>query len=121
MLATWQERADALDRAWTLAILARCRGLLQAARGDLEGAFASFEHALEQHARTTDPFQRARTLLALGRTERRAKRRGAARTTLGESLAEFDCNSTRRSGRSRPARSCAGSAAAALARRAVGE
>jgi tetratricopeptide (TPR) repeat protein len=43
ILATWQERADALDRAWALAILARCRGLLLAARGDLEGAFASFQ------------------------------------------------------------------------------
>ena len=111
VLATWQERADALDRAWALAILARCRGLLQAARGDLEGAFASFEHALEQHARTTDPFQRARTLLALGRTERRAKRAAPpARPSASRSPSSTD--STRRSGRSRPARSCAGSAAA---------
>ena len=31
ILATWQERAEALDRAWALAILARCRGA--AARG----------------------------------------------------------------------------------------
>ncbi len=43
ILATWQERAAALDRAWALAILARCRALLLAARGDLEGAFANFE------------------------------------------------------------------------------
>ena len=43
VLATWEERARKLDRAWALAILARCRGLLLAARGDLEGAFASFE------------------------------------------------------------------------------
>ena len=90
VLATWQGRANALDRAWALAILARCRGLLLAARGDFEGAFASFEQAVTEHARTTDPFQRARTLLALGRTERRAKRRGAARETLEEALAEFE-------------------------------
>ena len=32
--------------------------------------------ALAEHARSTDPFQHARTLLALGRTQRRAKRRG---------------------------------------------
>jgi DNA-binding CsgD family transcriptional regulator len=90
ILETWQERADALDRAWALAILARCRGLLLAARGDLVGAFASFERALAEHARSTDPFEHARTLLALGRTQRRVKRRGAARTILEEAIATFE-------------------------------
>jgi DNA-binding CsgD family transcriptional regulator len=90
ILTTWQERADALDRAWALAILARSRGLLLAARGDLDGAFASFERALAEHGRMTDPFHRTRTLLALGRTQRRAKQRGAARTTLEEALAAFE-------------------------------
>ncbi|MDQ3065777.1 MAG: LuxR C-terminal-related transcriptional regulator [Actinomycetota bacterium] len=90
ILATWQERADALDRAWALAILARSRGLLLAARGDFQAAFASFERALAEHGRSTDPFQHARTLLALGRTQRRAKKRGAARTTLEEALERFE-------------------------------
>jgi DNA-binding CsgD family transcriptional regulator len=90
VIASWQERADELDRAWALAILARCRALLLAARGDIEGAFASFERALTEHARSTDPFHHARTLLALGRTQRRAKRRGAARTTLDEALSAFE-------------------------------
>jgi DNA-binding CsgD family transcriptional regulator len=90
ILEPWQERAASLDRAWSLAILARCRGLLLAARGDLDGAFASFEIALSEHARSTDPFHHARTLLALGRTQRRAKRRRAARTTLDEALTIFE-------------------------------
>ena len=90
ILETWQGRADALDRAWALAILARCRGLLLAARGDLDPAFASFEKALAEHARSTDPFHHARTLLALGRTQRRAKKRGAARGTLEDALARFE-------------------------------
>ena len=90
VLATWQERAAALDRAWALAILARCRGLLLATRGDLEGSFSSFERALVEHARSTDPFHHARTLLALGRTQRRARKRGAARTTLEDALARFE-------------------------------
>ena len=90
VLATCQGRAEALDRAWALAILARCRGLLLAARGDLESAFACFDHALAEHARSTDPFHHARTLLALGRTQRRAKKRGAARTTLEDALARFE-------------------------------
>ena len=90
ILATWEPRAGALDRAWALAILARGRALLLAARGDLEGAFASFERALCEHARSTDPFHHARTLLALGRTQRRAKQRGAARATLDDALARFE-------------------------------
>ena len=90
VLTRWQERAAALDRAWALAILARGRGLLLAARGDLQSAFESFARAFAEHDRSSDPFQRARTLLALGRTQRRAKRRGAARTTLEDALAEFE-------------------------------
>jgi DNA-binding CsgD family transcriptional regulator len=90
VLATWQERAAAVDRAWALAILARGRALLLAARKDLDGAFACFERALAEHARSPDPFHHARTLLALGRTQRRAKRRGAARTTLEQALAGFE-------------------------------
>jgi DNA-binding CsgD family transcriptional regulator len=89
-ITTWEGRARRLDRAWALAILARGRGLLLAARGDLEGAFASFERALAEHARSTDPFHHARTLLALGRTQRRGKRRRAARETLEDALARFE-------------------------------
>jgi DNA-binding CsgD family transcriptional regulator len=90
VLATWDRRAASLDRAWALAILARCRGLLLAARGDVDGAFTSFERALVEHDRSIDPFQHARTLLALGRTQRRAKKRGAARATLDDALARFE-------------------------------
>ena len=90
ILAIWEPRARALDRAWALAILARCRGLLFAAHGDLDGAFVSFESALAEHARCGDPFQHARTLVALGRTQRRAKRRGGARATLEEAVARLE-------------------------------
>jgi DNA-binding CsgD family transcriptional regulator len=85
-----EERARALDRSWALAITARCRGLLCGARGDLAGAQAGFERALAEHARTQDPFQHARTLLAFGATQRRAKQRGAARATLEQALAIFE-------------------------------
>ena len=90
LIALWHERALAVDRAWALAVVARARGLELAARGDLDGAFASFDHAVGEHTRTSDPFQHARTLLALGRTERRAKRRAAARNTLTETLERFE-------------------------------
>ena len=89
-LITWEERARALDRSGALAIAARCRALLVAARGDLAGAQADFERALTEHARTQDPFQHARTLLAQGVTQRRAKQRGAARGTLELAQAGFE-------------------------------
>ena len=66
IVATWEARAGALDRAWAIAILARCRALLLAARGDLDGALACFERSIAEHARDFDPFSRARTLLAQG-------------------------------------------------------
>jgi DNA-binding CsgD family transcriptional regulator len=89
-LSPWEERAQALDRSWALAITARCRGLLLAARGDVTGAQQHFERALREHERTQDPFQHARTLLAFGATKRRAKQRAAARVYLESARAIFD-------------------------------
>jgi hypothetical protein len=43
--------------------------------GDLEAAFASFERALAEHARSTDPFHHARCLRS---AERSGARSGAA-------------------------------------------
>jgi DNA-binding CsgD family transcriptional regulator len=89
-LIPWEERSRALDRAWALATTARYRALLLAAHGDFAGAQLSFERALAEHARSQDPFQHARTLLAFGATKRRAKQRGAARVTLEQALAVFE-------------------------------
>ena len=65
-------------------------GCCQAGRGDLDGAFASLEHALGDHERSGVPFEHARTLLVLGRTQRRAKRRADARATLTDALQRFE-------------------------------
>ena len=46
--------------------------------------------AVRGDAPDIDPFHHARTLLALGRTQRRAKSRGAARATLEDALARFE-------------------------------
>ena len=89
-LIPWEARSRALDRSWALAITARCRALLFAARGDVDAAQAAFEYALAEQARTQDPFQHARTLLALGITQRRAKQRAAARVTLKQALSTFE-------------------------------
>lgn len=69
--------------------VARCRGLLHAARGDIDGALTALEGAIAQHDRCTMPFERARTLLVLGRVQRRRGARGRARVTLDEALIAF--------------------------------
>jgi DNA-binding CsgD family transcriptional regulator len=89
-LALWEERARALDRAWAIAIMARCRALLLVAQGDFAGSLAAFEEALAEHARSVYPFEHARTLFALGTTQRRARQRGAARATLEQALGIFE-------------------------------
>ena len=85
-----EERGRALDRASALAAGWRCRGLLAAATTDGEAALEAFERALAQHARVQMPFDRARTLLALGGALRRAKRKRDARATLDEAVQVFD-------------------------------
>ena len=72
------------------AALARCRGLLALANGDTDAALARLERALEGHDRAPIPFERARTLLALGSAQRRAKHRAAARHSLEQALVSFE-------------------------------
>ena len=108
---------DALDRAWALAILARCRGLLLAARGDLEGAFA------DSSARCpSTPAARIRSTTP-GRCSRSAEPNGVPSSAArpgrpSRTRSRASSGSARRSGPSRRAPSSPGSAAARLARRA---
>jgi DNA-binding CsgD family transcriptional regulator len=85
-----EERGSALDRAWARATGARSRALLLAAGGDLAGAHAALERALEAHQRLPQPFERGRTLLALGTVQRRRQQKRAARETLEQALWTFD-------------------------------
>ncbi len=89
-LAFIEGHAVRLDRANALAMAARCRGILAAAAGDREAALEAFHRALAQHDRDPNAFDRARTLLWLGATQRAAKQKRAARETLTEALASFD-------------------------------
>lgn len=90
-LLDWYEgRAHRLERASALAACARCRGLLAAAAGRLDDAVSAFDEALSRHAQVELPLDRGRTLLALGATQRRAKRRREARATLEEALGVFE-------------------------------
>ena len=73
-----------------LAIAARCRAQLAGARGDLDLAAAALDEALEFHDRATAPFDLARTLLSLGRLQRRRKQRKAARESFDRALEVFE-------------------------------
>jgi DNA-binding CsgD family transcriptional regulator len=78
-----------LGRPWAIATALRCRGLIAAAEGHHEAAIRDHRAALEVLEHVGQPFERARTLLALGTAERRAKQRGAARASLQAALALF--------------------------------
>ncbi len=84
-----ERRGQALDRAWALAVGARSRGLLYAARGDLLSAQGALERALVSHERLAEPFELGRTLLALGNVQRRRRQKQAARNTLLRAQAIF--------------------------------
>jgi DNA-binding CsgD family transcriptional regulator/tetratricopeptide (TPR) repeat protein len=95
VLARLERRARRLDRASAIAVAQRCRGMLSAARGDTKSALVSLERALAEHERVPMPFERGRTLLALGRTRRRTKLKRAARVALEESAATFEAMGAR--------------------------
>lgn len=75
---------------WSLATGARVQALVAAARGDLDGALAACEGALEHHARLSMPIEQARTLLVRGMIERRARRRGRAKQSFEEAFEIFE-------------------------------
>ena len=83
-LAALERQAESSQSAYAAAGAARCRGMLAA---DFEPAFQA---ALVLHDRLPVPFERARTLLALGRRLHRAGRRGDARERLREAHAGFE-------------------------------
>lgn len=90
-LLDWlEERGRALARPWALATSARCRALLDAARGDYPAALASIGTALQSHERLPMPFELARTWLAKGTIERRAGRRRDARKSLERAVEIFE-------------------------------
>jgi DNA-binding CsgD family transcriptional regulator len=88
-LADLEDWSHSLDAPAAAATARRCRGLLRAARGDHEGALEALTQAARAFQQLPVPFERGRTLLALGTLQRRAKQRRAAQASLGAALAEF--------------------------------
>jgi DNA-binding NarL/FixJ family response regulator len=77
-----------LNRAWMLAVGARGRAMVQAARGDVDGAVQSAQYAMTEHDRLPMPFERARTQLLLGQLTRRERSESTA--VLSDALATFE-------------------------------
>jgi DNA-binding CsgD family transcriptional regulator len=74
---------------WTATIAARGRALVAAAHGDIDLARTELARALQLHDLFVEPFEHARTLLALGTVERRAQTKRAARGALTDAAAVF--------------------------------
>ena len=90
LLGWFEGNARRLGRASALAAAARCRGLLAGARGDVDGALARLQDAVELHDGVPIPVELARTRLAYGSALRRARRKADARTALEAAAAGFD-------------------------------
>ena len=96
------QRGERLHRPTLSGAAARGMALVLGARGDHDAAIASAERAVDLATGLGLPFERARALLVLGDTQRRAKRRGAARESLGEAMDDVRRPGREPSGRSRP-------------------
>jgi DNA-binding CsgD family transcriptional regulator len=90
-----EQRARKVDLPSWVAAACRCRAIVLAELGDVAGARAAIDEANMVHARHVEPFEHARTLLAAGAIERRAKRKAEAREDLERASAIFEQLGTR--------------------------
>lgn len=90
-LTQWlQECSARRGRPWTVAMAARCRGLVLAAKGELDEAASALEEAMTRHERLPMPVEKARTLLTKGVVHRRRKEKRAAKEALEKALTTFE-------------------------------
>ena len=89
-LDAWEADARRLGRDWVVAHATRCRGVVAAACGDVEQAVGLLTEAVELHETVGDTFGRARALLALGLTRRRARQKRPAREAIELALSAFE-------------------------------
>jgi DNA-binding CsgD family transcriptional regulator len=90
MAAELERRAAVFPRPWTLALAARCRGIVLAARGDLDGAIGWLDTAVARHAALDSPYELGRTLLAKAHVHRRRTEKRLARDTFEEAARLLD-------------------------------
>jgi len=85
-----EHAAAVVPTPWVRSVGLRCRAMLDAARGDVDGGIAVLERALVEHEALPMPFELARTLLVKGQLHRRRKEKRRASETLHEALALFE-------------------------------
>ena len=90
ILDAWEADAVRVGREWVLAHAVRCRGLVAAARGEVEAAQGLLVQAVVEHEAVGDPFGRARALLALGIVRRRGRQKRPAREAIAAALEAFE-------------------------------
>jgi DNA-binding CsgD family transcriptional regulator/RecA/RadA recombinase len=88
-LLALEQRADTAGRVSAQAVARRCRALLAATDGDLDGAVALLHQALALHDAAPIPFEQGRTLLVEGITHRRAKAKREATRALTSAIEAF--------------------------------
>src|SRR4029078_12238799 len=79
-------------RPWTLAVRPRARGLVLAARGDLDAAIEAFDEAEVKHGGLDAPYEPGRTLLARASVHRRRTEKRLAKEALERALALFEAS-----------------------------
>jgi len=89
-LTEYKSNSSRAGSPWAVAVALRCRGLLAAADEDLASALGALEQSLIELEELPYPFERGRTLLALGTVRRQAQQRKAAREALEGALAIFE-------------------------------
>jgi DNA-binding CsgD family transcriptional regulator len=89
VVARLDEAAAVAPTPWVLAVGGRSAGLLAAARGDLDAGIEHLRTAMRDHDQLPMPFERGRTLLALGRLHRRRKEKRLADEHLRAAFATF--------------------------------
>ncbi len=90
LLELWEADALKLGHQRAPAEIARCRGVVAAADGEIDRAIELLEVAVTLHEGAGDPFGRARALLLLGITRRRARQKRSAREAIEAALAGFE-------------------------------
>ena len=85
-----RDLAERQDHPWALATASRCAAVVRLASGYDERAAAQLADAAASYGELGLGFDRARSLLWLGREARRARKRTAARRALETASAEFD-------------------------------
>jgi DNA-binding CsgD family transcriptional regulator len=75
---------------WGLATARRCDAVLRLAAGSYESGAVALSAAAADYARRGLGFDHARSLMSLGRAQRRMKKWGAARESLGGAVAAFE-------------------------------